>query len=237
MFVLVHGAWHGKWCWEQTEQHLRDLGGSSMALDLPGRAGDTRPLGELTLESYVDRVVAAVDASPEPVILVGHSLGGLVISQTAERAPEKISSLVYLCAMLLKDGESTIDASATDPDSQLVGNISLNEAGTASSVTPAAVRDLFYADCTAEASEQAERLLVPEPIGPASTPLHITEDRFGTVPRSYILCARDRAISPAKQQAMIDSVGVDRVVEMNASHSPFLSQPDRLATVLIDLQG
>jgi pimeloyl-ACP methyl ester carboxylesterase len=235
MFVLIHGAWHGKWCWERTEQHIRDRGGRSVSVDLPGRAGDTRHLSDLTLESYVDVVVAALEKSPEPAVLVGHSLGGLVISQTAERVPERISSLVYLCAMLLKDGESTMDIAATDPDSQLVGNISLNEACTASSVDPAAVRDLCYGDCTVEESENAIRLLVPEPIGPASTPLQVSEDRYGTVPRSYILCAQDRAISPVRQQAMIDSVGVDRVAEVDTSHSPFLSQPDRLAAVLMDL--
>src|ERR1700691_3729555 len=162
MFILVHGAWHGAWCWEQVEHHLGDLGAASAAVDLPGRAGDARPVAELTLNSYVDHVVAAIEASPEPVVLVGHSLGGLVISQTAERIPEKISSLVYLCAMLLQDGQSTMDASVNDPDSQRMANISLDEAAASSSVAESAVRDLFYADCTVEASEKATRLLVPE---------------------------------------------------------------------------
>jgi pimeloyl-ACP methyl ester carboxylesterase len=237
MFTLVHGAWHGAWCWEQVEHHLGDLGAASVAVDLPGRSGDPKSIAELTLDSYVDHVVAAIDASPEPVVLVGHSLGGLVISQTAERIPEKISSLVYLCAMLLQDGQSTIDASVNDSDSQLMANISLDEAAAASSVVAAsAVRDLFYGDCTMEASDNAARLLVPEPVGPASTPVNVTAERWGSVPRSYIICTQDRAISPAQQRAMIASVGVDRVVEMVSSHSPFISQPERLAALLIDLQ-
>jgi pimeloyl-ACP methyl ester carboxylesterase len=236
MFILVHGAWHGAWCWEQVEHHLGDLGAASVAVDLPGRAGDAQTVAELTLDSYVDRVVAAIDASPEPVVLVGHSLGGLVISQTAERTPDKISSLVYLCAVLLPDGQSAIDASVNDPDSRLVANLSFDEAAATSSVAPSAVRDIFYGDCTVEASEKATRLLVPEPVGPASTPVHVTAERWGSVPRSYILCTRDRAISPARQRAMIASVGVDRVIEMNSSHSPFISQPERLASLLIDLE-
>jgi pimeloyl-ACP methyl ester carboxylesterase len=236
MFVLVHGAWHGAWCWEQVEHHLGKLGAASVAVDLPGRAGDSRPAAELTLDSYVDHVVAAIDASPEPVVLVGHSLGGLVVSQTAERVPEKISSVVYLCAMLLQDGQSTIDTSVNDPDSQLMANVSLDEAAATSSVAESAVRDLFYVDCTVAASEKATRLLVPEPVGPASTPVHVTTERWGSVPRSYILCTQDRAISPATQRAMIASVGVDRVIEMESSHSPFISQPERLAAVLIDLE-
>jgi len=237
MFVLVHGAWHGEWCWGQVEHHLGDPGAASVAVDLPGRSGDPQSMAELTLDSYVDHVVATIEASPEPVVLVGHSLGGLVISQTAERVPEKISSLVYLCAMLLGDGQSTIDAAVNDPASQLMANISLDERAITSSVTGPAVRDLFYGDCTAAASEEAIRLLVPEPVGPASTPVHITAERWGSVPRSYIVCTQDRAISPASQRAMIASVGVDRVIEMDTSHSPFLSQPEQLAAVLIDLKG
>ncbi len=237
MFVLVHGAWHGAWCWEQVEGHLEDRGAASVAVNLPGRAGDTQSVAELTLDSYVDRVVAAIDASPEPVVLVGHSLGGLVISQTAERVPDKVSSLVYLCAMLLQDGQSTIDASVNDPDSQLMANISLDEGAATSSVTGPAVRDLFYGDCSAVASANAMRLLVPEPVGPASTAVHVTAARWGSVPRSYILCTQDRAISPAAQRAMIASVGVDRVLEMESSHSPFISQPEELAALLIDLKG
>ena len=236
MFVLVHGAWHGAWCWEQVEHHLGDLGAASVAIDLPGRAGDPQPVAELTLDSYVDRVVAAIDASPQPVVLVGHSLGGLVISQTAERVPDKISSLVYLCAMLLQDGQSTIDASVNDPGSELMANISLDDGAATSSVTGPGVRDLFYGDCTVDASEKAARLLVPEPIGPASTPVHVTADRWGSVPRSYILCTQDRAISPATQRAMIASVGVDRVIEMDSSHSPFISRPEQLAALLTHLE-
>ena len=159
-----------------------------------------------------------------------------MISQTAERIPEKISSLVYLCAVLLQDGQSAIDASVNDPASQLTANISFDEGAAASSVARSAVRDLFYGDCTVEASERATRLLVPEPVGPASTPVHVTAERWGSVPRSYIVCTQDRAISPAQQRAMIASVGVDRVIEMNSSHSPFISQPERLATLLIDLE-
>ena len=236
MFVLVHGAWHGAWCWEQVEHHLGEVGAASVAVDLPGRQGDPPSVAQLTLESYVDQVVAAIETSPEPVVLVGHSLGGLVISQTAERVPEKISSLVYLCAMLLQDGQSTIDAAVNDPTSQLMANISLDEGTATSSVTGPAVRDLFYGDCRSADTEKAIKLLVPEPIVPASTPLRVTAERWGSVARSYIVCTQDRAISPASQRAMIASVGVDKLIEMDSSHSPFISQPEQLAALLVDLE-
>jgi len=237
MFVLVHGAWHGGWCWEDVEGHLGKAGAEATAVDLPGRAGDLRPIGQLTLDSYVDQVVAVLDAAPSPVVLVGHSLGGVVISQVAERAPEKVATLVYLCAVLLHDGQSTLDVMAEDPDSLLLPNITLNEAATASQVAPGAVHDVFYGDCSREVSDRAASLLVPEPIVPASTPIHVTDGRWGMVERTYVLCDEDRAITPAKQRSMIADVGVDLVVEMHASHSPFLSRPEELAGLLIDVSA
>jgi len=134
MFVLVHGAWHGSWCWEGVERRLNDLGIKSLAVDLPGRCGDTRPVGTLTLSDYADTVSAAVESAAEPVTLVGHSLGGLTISQVAERVPDKLSSLIYLCAMLLRDGQSTIDIAANDSESELIANVSLDQAGECSTV-------------------------------------------------------------------------------------------------------
>jgi pimeloyl-ACP methyl ester carboxylesterase len=237
MFVLVHGAWHGGWCWEEVEGHLGKAGAEAMAVNLPGRGADARPFDQLTLDSYVDEVIAALDAAPAPVVLVGHSLGGVVISQVAERAPEKVATLVYLCAILLHDGQSTLDVMAKDPDSLLLSNITINEAATASQVAPDAVHDLFYGDCSREVSDRAASLLVPEPIVPSSTPIHVTDGRWGMVERTYVLCDEDRAISPAKQRSMIADVGVDLVVEMQASHSPFLSRPEELAGLLMEVSA
>jgi pimeloyl-ACP methyl ester carboxylesterase len=234
-FVLVHGAWHGGWCWELLQAHLEASGAPSIAIGLPGRAGDPRPTSELTLDSYVDRVVETIDSLLGAVVLVGHSLGGLTISQAAERVPDKVSSLVYVCAMLLRDGQSTMEAFGGDPDSQILSNVSYSADSQTSSVIPDAVHDIFFAECTAEVSEGAQRRLVPEPIVPASTPVRLTAQRWGRIPRAYILCTQDRAISPHKQQEMIDTVGVDTVGTLNSSHSPFLSQPAQLVAFLLGL--
>jgi pimeloyl-ACP methyl ester carboxylesterase len=235
MFVLVHGAWHGKWCWESVEGRLQELGIKCCSVDLPGRGDDGRPRGTLTLSDYADTVTAVVESATEPVTLVGHSLGGLTISHVAERVPNQLSSLVYLCAMLLKDGQSAIDIAANDTDSELIAKVSVDEAGESSTVAPEAVRRLFFGDCTKAASDAAAARLVPEPVVPSSTPVHTTSERWGIVPRSYIVCTQDRAISPAAQRAMIAAVGVDRTVEMHSSHCPFLSQPSHLVETLVSL--
>lgn len=77
VYVLVHGAWHGSWCWDKVVSGLEAAGHTAHALDLPGHGGDATPLGEISLDSYVEHVGAILTALPEPAILVGHSLGGL----------------------------------------------------------------------------------------------------------------------------------------------------------------
>jgi len=95
-YVLIHGAWHGAWCWKNIIPFLEKNGHKVVAPDLPGHGEDKRPIAEVTLQAYTDRVCQILDEQSEPVILVGHSMGGVVITQTAEYRPEKIKSLYLL---------------------------------------------------------------------------------------------------------------------------------------------
>ncbi|MBM3131132.1 MAG: alpha/beta fold hydrolase, partial [Chloroflexi bacterium] len=88
--LLVHGAWHGSWCWAKVASVLADRGVSAVALDLPGRTGDEAPVEQLTLENYARKVCQIAASQNRPVILVGHSLGGMIISQAAEFHSEPI---------------------------------------------------------------------------------------------------------------------------------------------------
>jgi pimeloyl-ACP methyl ester carboxylesterase len=101
-YVLVHGAWHGRWCWEKVVPLLKQAGHQVEILDLPEYGQDKTLLREITLATYTKRVCETLDAQAEPVILVGHSMAGIVITQVAEERPEKIKTLVYLTAFLVK---------------------------------------------------------------------------------------------------------------------------------------
>src|SRR5688572_19586009 len=96
-FLLIHGSCHGAWCWRDLLPELAARGHHARAIDLPGHGQDRTPVAQITLDSYVGAVLAAIDTPP---ILVGHSLGGITLTATAERAPERITRLVYLCAWL-----------------------------------------------------------------------------------------------------------------------------------------
>lgn len=104
-FVLVHGQWHGSWCWSKVVPLLTAQGHRVTAIDLPGRGGDPKELEKLTPTDYVSAVNRVLDAAPEPVVLVGHSLGGGTISLAGEARPDKIKRLVYLTAFLVPPGK------------------------------------------------------------------------------------------------------------------------------------
>jgi pimeloyl-ACP methyl ester carboxylesterase len=113
-FVLVHGAWHGSWCWAGVAAALRQAGHAVALVDLPGRAGDPRPHAAITLDDYVRRVGDVIARQGVPVVLAGHSMGGITITQVAEAMPERLARLVYVSAFLPRDGESLLDHTATE---------------------------------------------------------------------------------------------------------------------------
>ncbi len=107
-FALIHGAAHGGWCWDKVVPLLQAEGHSVEAPDLPGHGKDKTPISQVTLQAYTDRVCQVLDAQPEPVVLVGHSMGGVVIAQATESRPDKIRTLVYLTAVLAPSGVSSL---------------------------------------------------------------------------------------------------------------------------------
>ena len=108
-FLLVHGGFHGAWCWRKTVAELEKRGHRAKAIDLPGQGEDQTPLTKVTLGTMVDKIVAEMAGLPGQVVLVGHSLGGIAISVTGETVPERIKALVYLSAFLPRDGEALQD--------------------------------------------------------------------------------------------------------------------------------
>ena len=226
--VLVHGAWHASWCWEKIVPLLQEAGHEVVTVDLPGHGGDDTPVSEVTLAAYAERVAAVLDEQPEPVVLVGHSMGGLVISEAAERRPEKIRLLVYLTGFLLPKGRSLLETAQTDEESIVFPNADVDEEKGIVSIREDAAKAIFYGDCSEEDAEKAKGRLIPQPLAPFATPVSVSEENFGRVRRAYIECLRDRAIGPATQKRMHAELPCEKVVSMETSHSPFLSAPEEL---------
>lgn len=234
-YVLIHGAWHGGWCWDKVVPLLRKKGHKVEAPDLPGHGKDKTPIREVSLQGYADRVCKVLDAQSEPVILLGHSMGGIVISQTAEYRPEKIKTLVYLTAFLLQNGEFMLQVGGGDTEALVLPNLVMAEDQSFATVKEEAIKQVFYGDCSDEDVARAKKLLVPQAAAPFGTPINITEKNFGRIPRVYIECLRDRAISPSVQKKMYETLPCRKVVSMDTSHSPFFSAPEALVDHLVSL--
>ena len=226
-YVLIHGAWHGAWCWKNVTPLIEKEGHKVVAPDLPGHGKDTRPIAEITLQAYTDRVCQILDEQSESVILVGHSMGGVVITQTAEYRPEKIKKLVYVTAFLLQNGEFLLQHTWPDTEALVLPNLIMSEDQSYATVKEEALKEAFYADCSDEDVEFAKSRLVPQAAAPFATPVSTTEENFGRVPRAYISCLRDKAISPSIQEKLYKALPCEKVISMDTSHSPFFSAPEK----------
>ena len=234
-FILVHGAWHGAWCWYKIVPLLEKAGHRAIAVDLPGLGQDRTPLRDVSLQSFVDRVCSTFDRQTGRVILVGHSRGGIVISQTAEQRPARVRTLVYLAAFLLPGGQALLPVAMNDTRSLLLRNLVVNEDQGYLTVRREAYREAMYGDCSDEDVTLASSLLTPEPIAPCATPLDLSERNFGRVPRIYIETRCDNALTLSAQRGMVAALPCDEVISLNTSHSPFFSAPQELAYHLASL--
>lgn len=234
-FILVHGAMHGAWCWHKIIPRLETSGHRVTAVDLPSQGIDRTPAQTVTLGRCVDRVCEILDTEKEPAILVGHTMGGAVISQTAEYRPNQVEMLVYVAAFLLKPGQSILHLAARDRRTQVLSNLYYSEDKVCTLFKTEALKHALYGDCGDEDIALAKSLLVPQPVGPSNEPVQLTEANFGRIPRVYVECLKDKAISPEIQKSMYTAMPCKQVLSIQSSHSPFFSRPDELADYLLIL--
>lgn len=234
-FLLIHGAWHGAWCWHKVTPVLGAAGARVLAPDLPSMGADITPPNVITLDYWARFIADSVDREPEPVTLVAHSRGGIVASRAAELVPDRIRRIVYVAAYLLPARATLAAAARSDDDSLIPSNMIPASAGLTCTVRPGVIREAFYGRCTDADAADAETRLSPEPLKPLVTPLEITPERYGRVPRTYIETRFDNVITLAAQRRMQEALPCDPVFTLDADHSPFLSQPESLARILISI--
>ncbi len=174
-------------------------------------------------------------AASEPVVLVGHSMAGVVISGIAERMPERIRLLVYLTAYLPRNGECLSDLVQRDTESRAKAERIQNGTGECFRIRDDSLHDAFYQDADADTLAFVSSHLVAEPTAMFRTPVALSAAGFGSVSRAYILCRKDRAVTPAFQRQMLADSPCNPVLEIDSGHSPFLTQPRELTALLASL--
>lgn len=234
-FLLIHGAWSGGWFWDRVARRLAERGHAAEAPDLPGHGDDPADPTAVTMDDYVARVVERLRALPEPAILVGHSMGGLVVSAAAEVAarvaPGRVRALVYVCAYLPRDGQSlaTLAARGLDPRPALA--LEAEAGGDLLTVPPERGRALFFNRTDEATLREAQARLQPQPTLPFGAPVRLGPAYDG-LPKHQVECLEDRAIPPALARAMAEAApGVVRH-RLDADHAAPLSRPRALADLL-----
>ena len=267
--ILLHGASHGAWCWTPITPRLAAREIPSVAVDLEGHgllarspkarwnrpfdpaafATELTPLTSVTASSAAELLIEQIRTigGGEPCVVVAHSMGGVVATAAAERAPELFSHLMYVSAVAPVSGRSAASyfalpenaASRMSPifaaDPSVVGALRIDSGDR--SVHPQ-LRDAFYTGIDPTIADAAIALLTPDlPMGIAAEALPVTSGRYGSVTHSYVLCEQDYSIPADLQRLMIGeidstSAAPTKVFELNASHSPFLSHPDELTDLI-----
>jgi pimeloyl-ACP methyl ester carboxylesterase len=232
--LLIHGAWGGAWEFDDIVESLKQRGHDARAIDLPGHGQRAAPIAEVTQNAYVQAVVEAVQAFGEPVVLIGHSLAGAIISQVAERIPATIERLVYVAAMLPKNGESVLELMQSDEAGELLPKITFSADQSYATVDVEDVKTILLHDV-----EEIERLefLAPrfgidQATEPFMAPAELTEAAFGSVPKTYVRSSLDKVMSPSLQSRMLTHWKVEQVFTLESGHFPLMSMPERLIQVI-----
>ncbi|WP_299488811.1 alpha/beta fold hydrolase [Acaryochloris sp. IP29b_bin.137] len=235
-FLLVHGSWMGKFCWSEVIPRLEEKGFTATSLDLPAHGDDPTTPESVTLDSYRDSVVAAV-GERDNIILVGHSMSGMVISSVGETIPTQIKALVYLCAYLPQDGESIYQLASEDTDTKMMSYWRQNnpERDSPAWLAKEGIIEVFGEDCPPKYQELLVAHHRVEPMLPCTSPVKLTDENFGSVPRYYIETLNDNAVSHQHQVLMLGRVSVKRKFQLQSSHCPFFSMPKQLVECLIEV--
>jgi pimeloyl-ACP methyl ester carboxylesterase len=235
--VLVHGAWHGGWCWDRVVEGLSAAGVRAVAVDLPGHGADAGPLGDLHDDAArVQEVISTLDSK---VVLVGHSYGGAVVTEAG--AHPAVSHVVYLAALALDAGETCSSAAAGEAAAVAIdhrGRPDLGGAFVAAGdgtfmLKPDVAAEALYHDCDPETVAWALARLGPQPL------VTLQQDpravAWRSRPSTYVVCSRDLAIHPDLQRLLAQRCTTS--VEWDTGHSPFLSRPDLVVDLLAGLAG
>jgi pimeloyl-ACP methyl ester carboxylesterase len=235
-FVLVHGSFQGPWAWQFVQAQLIAAGQKVVVVELPAHGSDQTPPATLTLNSYRDKVAAAITAINGPVILVGHSLGGAIITAVADTIPTHIEKLVYLAGFIPTNGQSVIDLNSMDPNSQLTPALMPSADFSTASVADSLLLPIFCQEGDAAINQLLITNNRPEPTAPLYSKIVLTQPAAtAVIPKYYIHTTNDRCITIALQNQMVATAGITNVYSIASSHSPHLSMPDKVTAILLDI--
>ena len=235
-YVLVHGAWADESAWGFVRNQLA-VKGNVVVVNLPAHGIDLTPANKVSLKDYVQTVTNAINQQNGKVILLAHSMAGIVASQVAENIPNKIDKLIYVSAYLPKNGEDLLSLSKQDKQSKVGSALEFTADYSAAVIKKEMIGPAVCADCPDFMKEALVKYHKAEPAKPLSEKVILTAAKFGKVPKYYISTTLDNAVGYDLQQQMIKTNGtIKKVIEMQTSHLPFVVQPQEFVSIITSLK-
>lgn len=230
-FVLIHGAWHGGWCWERVARRLEAAGHRVVAPSLTGLADKAAALSRaVDLETHIADVAAALESiGPDAAILVGHSYGGLPVTGAADRAPRRVARLVYLDAVIVPDGGRWSD---THTPALIATWERAAAASGGVSVPPVDARAFGVTDPLDRAWVNSR--LTPHPFATYHQRLRLRGGTVASTPKLNIVCRGPSAL-PASARPVPMAAGAGWTTRtLDAGHDAMVTAPEALARLLLE---
>jgi pimeloyl-ACP methyl ester carboxylesterase len=234
-YILIHGAWHGKWAFNKIVSNLNSAGLQAIALDLPGHYSNDvlKNWGSLTLQSYVNYVTDFIKANNlYNIFLLGHSMAGAVISQVGQNIPQNIAKLIYLAAFIPTPNGSVADEEKKAKFPSVALHITADKKNCSISIEKKDAKELFYNRCSSQDQSFALSKLQKQPLLPFVNSVSLG-DNFAKLYKIYIECLQDKAIHIEDQRRM--NAICDRIITIDSDHSPFFSAQKDLLLVLKEI--
>ncbi|MHB8869116.1 MAG: alpha/beta hydrolase [Thermoleophilia bacterium] len=234
-FVLVHGAWHGGWCWEGVARELVAAGHEVEAPTMPGMApGDDR--SAVTFEGIVEALTAVLQRQEQPVVLVGHSSAGFLLQAAAPKAADKIKRLIFLNAFVLPDGACQFDLVPPEAAGGLTAAANASPDQSVP-VIEDMVRGMLMGGDTPEAQDSVLERLSPQPLALFTTPVDTKAFTALAIPKTVVFSAGDTSLPPGAFLGMAQSLGEFDLVEIEGGHEALVVTPSAVAQGLLDSLG
>ncbi|WOO40170.1 alpha/beta fold hydrolase [Rubellicoccus peritrichatus] len=230
-FVFIHGGSHGAWCWDDVISILEAKGFRCFAFDLPGHGDDQTARETVTRELYVEACISFIaNIDSDDITLVGHSLAGIVLPDLTERFEGKISTVIYLAALVLNRGQAAIDLVPEDRRASY-GEMANARSDKSIHLDYDAARSLFLSDLPESEARNIYKRLNPQPYAVYLSPAKYDALQAGVNYR-YIVCLRDNALPQDKCRGWAEQLGVV-IEEIDSGHDAMLSNAVRLSELLM----
>jgi pimeloyl-ACP methyl ester carboxylesterase len=233
-YLLIHGALRGAWLWERIIPLIEKQGGAkAIAIDLPGHGKRAAVRGGVDMSAYINDVVLYIkEKNISDIVLVGHSMSGIIISRVVEEVPERIRHLVFLAAVVPHDGEALVDLLTKERQAKLHEL----EGKTAEIYGPIdTLRPLYFTDLPdGKEKDSFLKQLTPQPLAVFFEKISLKRFYSLKIPKTYILGLKDKSLPPELTRGFAERLGV-KPVEIDAGHDMMISKPGDVAEVLLNI--